>query len=140
MGLLRFCGDFREVFVPKGLWDSAWGFNPRNTFQNDPPEGAIDSWDRRLVGLAFYLSQEVILPPLQHLEPATRVPFGLGAVLQHSHTPSLRVTGFEDSLSDEAHGLCCQPLEVGLASEARSTTGTLAKAEGRRRGRERKSL
>jgi hypothetical protein len=50
-----------------------------------------------------------------------------------------RVAGFEDSdstelaevLSDEAHGLCCQPLEVGLASEARSTTRTLAKAEGR---------
>ena len=29
---------------------------------------------------------------------------------------------FEDSLSDEAHALFCQPLEVGLASEARSTT------------------
>ncbi|MGA7126356.1 MAG: hypothetical protein WBZ19_08645, partial [Chthoniobacterales bacterium] len=36
--------------------------------------------------------------------------------------------GFEDGLSDEAHGLCCQPLEVGLASEARSTTGALAKS------------
>jgi hypothetical protein len=48
-------------------------------------------------------------------------------------------TGFEDSdstelaevLSDEAHVLCCQPLEVGLASEARSITRTLAKSEGR---------
>ena len=48
--------------------------------------------------------------------------FGLGAILRHSHTPSLRVAGFEDSLSDEAYALCCQPLEVGLASEARSTT------------------
>ncbi|MGA7125928.1 MAG: hypothetical protein WBZ19_06465, partial [Chthoniobacterales bacterium] len=56
----------------------------------------------------------------------------------HSHTPSLRVSGLEDSLSDEAHGLCCQPLEVGLASEARSTTGTWAKSEGR--GRERSAL
>ena len=27
--------------------------------------------------------------------------FGLGAVLQHSHTPSLRVTGFEDDDEDE---------------------------------------
>ena len=27
--------------------------------------------------------------------------FGLGAVLQHSHTPSLRVTGFEDDDDDE---------------------------------------
>ena len=39
----------------------------------------------------------------------------------HSNTPSLRVAGFEDSLSDEAQALCCLPLEVGLASEARST-------------------
>ncbi|MFY9985470.1 MAG: hypothetical protein WAK31_11970, partial [Chthoniobacterales bacterium] len=49
-------------------------------------------------------------------------------------------TEVEDSLSDEAFALCCQPLEVGLASEARSTTGTLAKSEGRRRERERSSL
>jgi hypothetical protein len=41
---------------------------------------------------------------------------------QYSNTPTLRVAGFEDSLSDEAHGICYQPLEVGLASEARSTT------------------
>ena len=41
---------------------------------------------------------------------------------QYSNTPALRVAGFEDSLSDEAHGICYQPLEVGLASEARSTT------------------
>jgi len=27
----------REFFVPKGLQDSAWGFNPRNTFKDDPP-------------------------------------------------------------------------------------------------------
>jgi hypothetical protein len=40
------------------------------------------------------------------------------------------VAGFEDSdstelaevLSEEAQGIFCQPLEVGLASEARSTT------------------
>jgi hypothetical protein len=42
----------------------------------------------------------------------------------------LHAPGFEDSdstelaevLSDEARALCCPPLEVGLASEARSTT------------------
>ena len=33
--------------------------------------------------------------------PQTRVLFGLGAVLQHSHTPSLRVAGFEDEDDDE---------------------------------------
>ncbi|MGA7126783.1 MAG: hypothetical protein WBZ19_10790, partial [Chthoniobacterales bacterium] len=55
------------------------------------------------------------------------VAIGEGALLQHSNTPVLRATGFEDSLSDEAHALSCQPLEVGLASEARSTTRTLAK-------------
>ena len=46
-----------------------------------------------------------------------------GATLQHSTTPSLRPQGVEHSLSDEARAQCCQPLEVGLASEARSTTG-----------------
>jgi hypothetical protein len=33
--------------------------------------------------------------------PPGRMLFGLGAVLQHSHTPSLRVTGFEDDDEDE---------------------------------------
>jgi hypothetical protein len=33
--------------------------------------------------------------------PATRVQFGLGAVLRHSKTPSLRVAGFEDEDDDE---------------------------------------
>jgi hypothetical protein len=33
--------------------------------------------------------------------PATRVQFGLGAVLQHSITPSLRAAGFEDEDDDE---------------------------------------
>jgi len=41
------------------------------------------------------------LPPLQHPKPATRVQFQLGAVLQHSRTPSLRVAGFEDEDDDE---------------------------------------
>ena len=68
----------------------------------------------------------------QHLRPRVRgVQFGEGSLLQNSRTPSLRSTGFEDSLSAVAHGLCCQPLEVGLASEARSTTKESAKAEGR---------
>jgi hypothetical protein len=35
-------------------------------------------------------------------QPATRVQFRLGGVLQHSNTPSLRATGFEDE--DEAPG------------------------------------
>ena len=41
------------------------------------------------------------LPPFQHLQPATRVQFGLGAVLQYSSTPSLRLAGFEDEDDDE---------------------------------------
>ena len=45
-------------------------------------------------------------------------------VLQYSNTPALRAAEIEDSLSDEAQSLCCRPLEVGLASEARSTKGT----------------
>jgi len=51
----------------------------------------------------------------------------------HAITPSLRVAGFEDSLSAIAHALWCHPLKVGLASEARSTTKPLATAEGRGR-------
>ena len=41
------------------------------------------------------------LTPLQHPQPATRVQFGLGAVLQYSNTPSLRGAGFEDEDDDE---------------------------------------
>ncbi|HYZ74952.1 MAG TPA: hypothetical protein VE641_17865 [Chthoniobacterales bacterium] len=37
----------------------------------------------------------------QHLQSATRVQFGLGAVLQYSSTPSLRLAGFEDEDDDE---------------------------------------
>jgi hypothetical protein len=36
-----------------------------------------------------------------HLQPAARVQFGLGTVLPHSNTPSLRVAGFEDEDDDE---------------------------------------
>ena len=54
--------------------------------------------------------------------PATRVQFGTGATLRYSSTPSLRAAEFEDSLSAVAQSLCCHPLNVGLASEARSTT------------------
>ncbi len=42
---------------------------------------------------------------LQHLQFAKADAF---RTWQYSNT--LRVPGFEDSLSDEAHGLCCQPL------------------------------
>jgi len=40
--------------------------------------------------------------------------FGLGAVLQHSHTPSLRVTGFEDDDEDENENEA--PCEGGSSS------------------------
>jgi hypothetical protein len=42
-----------------------------------------------------------VLALLQHLQPAMRVQFGLGAVLHHSNTPSLRVAGFEDEDDDD---------------------------------------
>jgi hypothetical protein len=43
------------------------------------------------------------LPPLQHPQPRGReVQFRLGAVLQRSRTPSLRVAGFEDDDENEA--------------------------------------
>ena len=68
---------------------------------------------------------------LQHPQPATRVQFGLGAVLQHSITPSLRAAGFEDedddedSLSDEA-----LPSSVGSFVSERSRENE-APCEGR---------
>jgi hypothetical protein len=47
-------------------------------------------------------STRTIWMPLQHPKPATRVQFGLGAVLQHSRTPSLRAARFEDEDENEA--------------------------------------
>ena len=42
------------------------------------------------------------LPPLPHPQPRGReAQFRLGALLQHSRTPSLRVPGFEDEDDDE---------------------------------------
>ena len=80
--------------------------------------------------------------PIKHGQCRGRL-FNGSAVLEHSDIPRpqhfrrggcgralLHAPGFEDSdstelaevLSDEARALCCPPLEVGLASEARSTT------------------
>jgi hypothetical protein len=40
--------------------------------------------------------------PQKHLQPRGRgLQFPIGAVLQHSNTPSLRVAGFEDEDDDE---------------------------------------
>jgi hypothetical protein len=57
-----------------------------------------------------YLEVELIGSPLQHPQPATRVQFGLGAVLHYSNTSSLRVAGFEDE--DEA------PCESSVGAES----------------------
>ena len=46
-------------------------------------------------------TRSTLLPRLQHPQPATRVQFGLGAVLQYSVTPLLRGAGFEDEDDDE---------------------------------------
>ena len=53
-------------------------------------------------------------------------------LLQHSNTPTAHVAGIENSLSAVAQAPCRHPPNVGLASEARSTTRASAKAEGRR--------
>jgi len=58
----------------------------------------------------------------------------LRAILQHSATPTpLFEHEDEHSLSAVATALWCTPLKIGLASEARSTTGARAKAEARGR-------
>jgi len=57
------------------------------------------------VEVSFFISvhrRNNDLPSLQHLNPLRRVQFGLGAVLPHSNTPSLRVAGFEDEDEYEA--------------------------------------
>ena len=51
--------------------------------------------------LTKWIPAQNYLPPIQHLQPATPVQFGLGAALPHSHTPSLRVAGFEDEDDEE---------------------------------------
>jgi hypothetical protein len=42
--------------------------------------------------------------PCEHLQPPTSAQFGLGTVLQHTRTPSLRVAEFEDEDENEAPG------------------------------------
>jgi hypothetical protein len=47
------------------------------------------------------LARQPLYRPFSIPNPPGRMLFGLGAVLQHSQTPSLRVTGFEDDDEDE---------------------------------------
>jgi hypothetical protein len=70
------------------------------------------------------------LPPLQHVQPATPVQFGLGAVFPHSNTPSLRVAGFEDSLPDVASRSFRRRGEVGRTTRTttRASTKRLVRA------------
>ena len=104
------------------------GYDPKNS----PPQRG---------GREFYPScpltnesPNLYLSPLQHLQPATRVQLGLGAILQHSSTParnasrsdaggpSLRVAGFEDEDEYEAPGEGGRPgyLYPGLKPRAES--------------------
>jgi hypothetical protein len=55
------------------------------------------------------------------------------AILQYSITPLARIRG---QLVRRSPSFVLSTAQVGLASEGRSTTGTRAKSEGRRRGRE----
>jgi len=54
-----------EVFVPKGLQDSARGFNPGNAQETTRPEWAAGSFDQRLVWLASYIPETPLLQPLR---------------------------------------------------------------------------
>jgi hypothetical protein len=65
-------------------------------------------------------SHLIIQSPFQHLQPATPVQFGLGAVLQYSNTPSLRVAGFEDEDDDEDEdeGPCEMQRELMLVEDS----------------------
>ncbi|HYZ74419.1 MAG TPA: hypothetical protein VE641_15185 [Chthoniobacterales bacterium] len=57
-------------------------------------EGAVEKLDRLITHRTS--SRANYLPPFQHSQLATRVQFQLGALLQHSNTPSLRRAGFEN--------------------------------------------
>ncbi len=70
--------------------------------QTPPPR--LGSERLRLAG------REVPTSPSTSL-PATRVQFGLGAVLHHSITPSLRAAGFEDEDENEAP---CEELRAAV--------------------------
>jgi hypothetical protein len=61
-------------------------------------------WEQNVAQSGKTLSKLAIdqayLPPLRHLQLGARA-FGLGAILPHSSTPSLRVAGIEDEDDDE---------------------------------------
>jgi|HubBroStandDraft_2_1064218.scaffolds.fasta_scaffold132093_2 hypothetical protein len=80
-------GRERSDFVPKGLEDSARGFNPGidQSKTNPPRRGG-----RGLVAIYAPINsaQNRYLPPLQHPQPAMRVQFGQGAVLQQFAKPT----------------------------------------------------
>ena len=82
--------------------DSAWGLTPGTGLKTRPPPirgGRTGAWG--VAVLTKWTADHKYLRPLQHLQPATRVQFGLGAILPRSNTPSLRVAGFEDDDEDE---------------------------------------
>src|SRR6201984_1146975 len=70
---------------------------------------------------------------------AMNAEFAVNSILQYSsfqHSPRPRIRG---KLVRRSPSTIAPTAQVGLASEARSTAGTSAKSEGRRRGRERRS-
>jgi hypothetical protein len=92
--------------------------------------------------------RSVLAPPLQHPYPLRRVQFQIGASLHHSITPSLHhsiTPSLQHSITPRGRirgqlvrrspSSVLSTAQVGLAGEARSTTRTWAKSEGRRRGR-----
>jgi hypothetical protein len=93
--------------------------NPKKKFPPRRGGGRFLSRDRSINETA-----DEYLTPLQHPQPATWVQFRLGAVLQHSTTPSLRVAGFEDEdddENDEPVGLCWNVLQIFCNQRATGT-------------------
>jgi hypothetical protein len=80
---------------PEGIIGLSLGFQPLLTRRRPAPKVAAET------EAPEHASDQESLTPLRHPQPATRVQFRLGAVLQHSTTPSLRVAGFEDEDDDE---------------------------------------
>ena len=69
-------------------------------------EGAIESLPQVYRSRPKPTDDHKYLQPIQHPQPARGVQFQLGALLQHSNTPSPRWPGFEDDDENENEAPC----------------------------------
>ena len=136
-------------FVPKGLKDSARGFNPwKHVHPETRPEGAEDIRDLYFVWSTSAHPEHRFYRPLRGgpffnrylgLKPQAESfsPFGTQNLRELQFTPELLHSTRRLREPPVRRSPCSMvpTAQIGFASEARSTTRTLAKSEGRQRGR-----